>query len=140
MKKKDRRGRPPATCVSQGRIGNIRERYTDRRTVEGRQLAGIMESLVDDLGGPEALSGFQNLLMASLRGKIIILLQMSKYLDECVSIVREDGSVPPVLDSTFLRFTESARRDLETLACLGSRRKHQVPRLEDLLAHGENQS
>ena len=115
------------TGVSQGRIGNIRERYSDLRTVEGKQLSGIMTALIDDLGGPEALSGFQNLVLAGLRGKIIILLQIGRFLDEAISIVSSDGTVPPVLDSTYLRFTEIARRDLETLAALGSRRKHQVP-------------
>jgi len=99
----------------------IRKRYSDRRTREGRALAEILDGLVDDLGGPAALSTGHQVILSSIKSKLIIVMQIGKYTDKAESIIDSEGNLLPALRNSYLGYTESLRRDLEAL--FGIKRK-----------------
>lgn len=114
----------------------IRRRYSDLRTTEGRELAAIMRSMVEDLGGEP--SAAQSVLLGSIRAKLVILLQVSKYVDRQEGVLTKDGGLLPVLRNGFGHYSEALRRDLLALAELGARRPSRVPSLDDYLKRRRN--
>ena len=93
----------------------VRKRYTDMRSTEGKQLQAIIDGLIDDLGGKAVLTAAQNLLLQSIRSKLIVVLQISKFADCQISLVNSDGELLPCLKSGYTTYSESVRRDLEAL-------------------------
>ena len=62
---------PAGGRVSHGAYSrHIRKRYTDKRTTEGRQLATVMDALIDDLGGNQEISAPQRLLLDSIKSSL----------------------------------------------------------------------
>jgi hypothetical protein len=114
--------------------GNIRRRYADKRTREGKELAGIMKAMVADLGGDPSAS--QGILLSSIKSKLVILLQVSRFLDQQPGVLTKDGSLLPVLKNGFGHYSEALRRDLLALHDLGARRPARVPDLDDYLEKG----
>jgi hypothetical protein len=100
---------------------HIRKRYSDKRTREGRQLESVIQGLIADLGGADNLSAAQLLLLDSLRSKIIVIFQISGFVDRQASIVTEKGELLPCLGRNFTSYCESVRRDLEALFAVGRR-------------------
>jgi hypothetical protein len=98
-----------------GYSGHIRQRYSDRRTKEGKQLASIMEALIEDLGGAADITAAQRLLLENIRSKLIVLLQISKYVDLQENIINSKGELLPCLGRGYTTYSESLRRDLEAL-------------------------
>jgi hypothetical protein len=104
------------------------------RTSEGKRLKVVLDSVVGDLGGPAELNAAQQVLLGSFRGKLIVLFQISDYLDKLQSIINKDGYILPVLGQTYLSYSESVRRDLETLYGLSrSQLRRKVPKLEEII-------
>jgi hypothetical protein len=91
----------------------IRQKYSDKRTSEGRQLHTIMEGLKADHGGPEGLSAGQLLILENIRSKLIVLLQIGKYADRQISLINERGELLPCLGRNYTGFSEALRRDLK---------------------------
>jgi len=94
---------------------HVRKRYMDKRTREYKRLETIMQEMVCDLGGHENLSSFQRLLLDNIRSKLIIIMQISKYCDDQLSIIGPDGNLLPALRREFNTYSESLRRDIEAL-------------------------
>ena len=92
---------------------HIRKRYSDKRTREGRQLQAIINNLILDLG-PD-LSASQCLLLDRIREKLIVLMQIGKYVDHQPSIINDKGELLPCLGRNYTTYAESLRRDLEAL-------------------------
>ena len=116
-----------------GRRDAMRLRFDDARTAEGKRLNSIMEAITADL--PDSLSGFQSVVLANLRSKLIVLMQISAFMDTQLDLVKPNGTVLPVIESTYLKYSESARRDIEALAGMTSTRfKRSPPKLADILA------
>ena len=113
----------------------IRQRYSDKRTTEGKQLYAVVSAVTDDLGGPASLNAGQQVLIASLRGKLIVLFQISDYLDRQANIFDKEGNVLPCLRQTYLAYSESVRRTLEALYGLSNSRlrRDKVPSLSEIL-------
>lgn len=114
----------------------IRQRYSDKRTTEGKQLYAVISAITDDLGGAVSLNAGQQVLIASLRGKLIVLFQISDYLDRQSSIFENDGNVLPCLRQVFLAYSEAVRRTLEALYGLSNTklRRSNVPKIEDIIS------
>ena len=93
----------------------VRKRYSDLRTTQGKQLQAIIDGLIDDLGGKAVLTSAQNLLLQNIRSKLIVLLQISKYADQQVSLINKEGELLPCLGRNYTTYSESLRRDLEAL-------------------------
>ncbi len=125
--------RVPPNRLSHGMYsGWVRRRYTDRRTREGKQLARVMEGLTKDLGGPECLTAAQQILLASIQSKLIVLLQIGKFTDGSLRLVSETGELPPALGRSYLSYAAELRRDLEALSRMGGQSK-KVPDLGEYL-------
>ena len=121
----------------------VRKKYGDKRTTEGKRLAEILRTLVEDLGGPANLTAGQQLICAGLRGKIIVLLQMGSYLDGLDSVIdKSTGELSSgFLKHDYLSYCEGCARDIERLYKLAGKRKgSQIPSIDDLIsANKENE-
>ena len=112
----------------------IRQRYSDLRTTEGRRLQVVIDGVVNDLGGPTELNAAQQVVIGSLRSKLIVVFQISGFLDRQESIINKDGYILPVLGQNFLQYQESIRRDLETLYGMNrSNLRRKVPKLSEII-------
>ena len=94
---------------------NIRARYGDGRTSEAKRLNTVMQSLVDDLGGQGNVSAPQTLLLNNVRSKLIVLFQISQYVDTQESIINKGGELISCLGRNYTTYSESLRRDLEAI-------------------------
>lgn len=99
----------------------IRQRYSDKRTKEGKRLAAVLNELIQDVG-PD-LSAGQCLLLDRIREKLIVLMQIGAYVDRQESILNDKGEILPCLGKNYTTYAESLRRDLEALYATGKRRK-----------------
>lgn len=99
----------------------IRQRYSDKRTREGRQLAAVIQGLVDDLGGHANITNTQRLLLENIKAKLIVLFQIGQYVDRQTTIVNPKGELLPCLNRNFTTYSEALRRDLEALSAMGKK-------------------
>lgn len=97
------------------RAANFPERYSDGRTVSGKRLQGILDAIVSDLGGHESLSAGDRVTLDLLRGKLMVVLRLSDYLDAQPDVVREDGNLLSILSRDYLRYLESTDKSIATL-------------------------
>ena len=112
-----------------------RRRYSDRRTEEGKRLAAVQDSLINSVGGPDALNAPQSLLLAAIASKLIIMWQISDFVDK-FSAVSGAGELQPCLAKGFVQYSDSLRRDLLAFYGLGrfQIRRERLPRIEDLIS------
>ena len=117
----------------------VRQRYSDRRTREGQQLAAVMSSLVDDLGGQTAIDAGQRILLDRVGEKLIILMQLGRYADEHPNIINFKGELIPCLGTNYLSFSNSLRKDLQALyeMARAGNGKNSVPTIEQIIEGSE---
>lgn len=126
---------PSASNFKHGaQSGAIRKRYGDLRTREGRALQAVLDAVVEDLGGQDTLTGSQRVVLDSIRTKLIVIFQVARYVEGQPSLVDDTGELLPVLGKNYITYTESLRRDLQTLHDLAGKRPKQAPDLEAYLA------
>ena len=94
---------------------HIKRRYADGRTKEAKGLQAIIQGLVEDLGGQSDLTSAQQLILDNIRSKLIVLLQIGKYVERQDSIINKAGELLPCLGRNYTTYSESLRRDLEAL-------------------------
>ena len=111
---------------------HFRKRYTDARTREGKQLKAVMDSLVEDLGGHENLNAAQRLLLDTIKSKLIVVLQIGKYVDQQQEIIK-DGELLPVLGKNYLAYLNSLRLTLGELYKSYTGGKGKVPSIEEII-------
>jgi len=91
-------------------------KYSDLRTRQGARLAAIEKGLVESLGGQECVSVPQSIIIGNIKAKLIVIFQISEFADKQKSVVdQKTGDLIPALAKNFLTYSESLRRDLETL-------------------------
>jgi hypothetical protein len=115
----------------------IRKRYSDLRTVEGQRLKAVIDAITADLGGPEGINAGQQVLLGGLQSKLIVIFQISDYLDKQSGIVDAAGELLPCMGKNFITYTESIRRDLEAIYGFKRSNKTKVPTLDELIARRE---
>lgn len=92
----------------------VKKKYSDARTREGKALQAIMKAIEKDIGKP--FDARQSLLMSLIRSKVVIIMQIGKYLESIPEIVDYDsGKVPYVVDRTFFTASSSLRSALNEL-------------------------
>lgn len=92
----------------------VRKKYKDKRTLEGKAVHSIMKAIEKDIGKP--FDARQSLLISLIRSKVIIVMQIGKYLESQEEIVDyEKGTVPHVVDKTFFHASNSLRGALNEL-------------------------
>lgn len=115
---------------------HVRRRYTDARTREGRQLRAVIDDLIDDLGGHENLNPGQRLLLDTLQSKLIVILQVSRYVDRQKDIIG-GGELIPVLGKNYLAYLNSLRLTLAELYKDHGRSKAKVPTIQEIISEHE---
>jgi hypothetical protein len=107
--------REEAAKILRGIIGKyVRNRYSDRSTPEGKALHAIITAIEKDVGKP--FDARQSLLMSVIRSKIVVIMCIGKYLEATDEIIDyQQGSVPHVVDKTFLSYSTSLRSALNEL-------------------------
>jgi hypothetical protein len=91
---------------------------------------------VENLGGESNLSNAQRLILDGIKSKLIVLLCISRFADQKMELVNEKGELLSALGKNFLSYSESVRRDVETLFAikrrsLGSTYREALKALED---------
>ncbi len=121
-------------CVSSpnlthgGYSKQIRRRYSDKRTTEGKALAMVMSNLQADLGN---LSTGQGILLDRVKEKLVTLWQIGNFVDQQSTLINPAGELIPCLGRNYLAFAESLRRDIETLYSSANKRPSNLPSLDD---------
>ena len=93
----------------------IRQKYSDRRTSEGKAIQATMDGLITDLGGASHLTTGHDILLSSIRSKLIVTMQIGKYIDNSLDIITEGGELLPVLKNSYTTYSECIRRDIQAL-------------------------
>jgi len=102
--------------------------------VEGKWLAGVLDDITRDLGGPAELTAGQKLLLDALKSKLIVLRVIADFVDTKKSILdRRKGRLLPVLRDSFLQYQESARKDIEALYGVYKSKTRKAPDLKEYL-------
>jgi hypothetical protein len=112
--------------------GHIRRRYSDKRYREGKQLQIVMDALIDDLGGQDSLTACQRLLLDTIQSKLIVVLQIGKYVDEQPELIK-DGQLIPVLGKNYLAYLNSLRLALDQLYKDDHKNKGKIPTIEEII-------
>jgi hypothetical protein len=112
-----------------------RRRFSDLRTQEGQWLKTVTTQLVDDLGGAENLNAAEQIILSTVETKLITIHLIGEYIDKQMEVVdSETKELLPVLQRSFLSYSESVRRDLEYLYSNKFGKKSQkVPTIADLI-------
>jgi len=114
----------------------IHKRYSDLRTRDGKELQAIMKAIEKDIGKP--FDARQSLLMSLIRSKVIIIMQIGKYLESQESIVDYDkGSVAHVVDKTFFHASKSLRSALNELYATGNGKNRGKKTYEEIVSEME---
>lgn len=113
-----------------------RRRYSDITTPEGAQLAKVIKGLTDDYGGAEKMTASGMLLLDSIRAKLIVLFQISAYIDQ-QPIITKDGALIPCLSKGYIAFSNALRRDLVALGELAKIKPSKVPTLKQIISEHE---
>lgn len=115
-----------------GYSAQTRKRYSDERTTEGKQLRQIIKDLTDDLGGPSSLTAAQRLLLDTLQSKLIVILQIGKFVDSQPEIIR-GGELLPVLGKNYLAYLNSIRLTLAELYKDHHKHQKRGPTLQEII-------
>ena len=108
---------------------HVRRCYSDKRTTEGKQLAAIIKALVDDCG-PD-LTAAQSLILDRIREKLIVLMQIGRYVDRQPSVLNEKGELLSALGKNYLAFSNALRLDLQVL--YDGKQKNKTPSYQEIV-------
>ena len=86
----------------------------DMRTREARSIRKFEQDIVKELGGLEACTPTQKVLLNRASELLIILTQMSKFVVK-TGVLSKDGNLVKCLRSSFIAYTNSFRRTLTAL-------------------------
>jgi len=121
---------------------HMRERFSDARTSEGRQLKAILKELVEDIGGQSRISAGQRMLVdTNIRPKLITLLCIADWVDrqKQESIISEAGELAKCLSTSYLAFTNSLRLDLIALYGMTSTKPSRIPSIADIISRSDKE-
>lgn len=104
----------------------VRKTFTDLRTNEGRELAGILRELESDLG---TLTAGQKIILQSVAAQLSITRAIYNWINNQESVIQADGKLLPVLAENFLTYTGALQRSILTLHALAGKK---LPRTVDL--------
>jgi len=79
------------------------------------------------------LSAGQVLILDRIREKIIVVMQIGKFVDGLRGIITKDGGIIPALGKNYMSFSEGLRRDLQAFYEMADRRPSKVPDLASYL-------
>ena len=104
----------------------IKKRYSDKRTREGKALQAIIERIKKDLR--VELDTRQNIILALIRDKLIITLQITKYIETSPCLIDwQSGKVPYIIEHTFPRYSAGLMKLLDSLYRDDGIRSRKIP-------------
>lgn len=103
----------------------------DMRSEVGQAIKRLQTRLETDLGGADALSTQERILLDRIVKKVLIIEALETYALSRRSIFKRNGEMIGALGRHYLSYTEALRRDL--LAVGLQRRAKDVPNLEAYL-------
>ena len=111
------------------------KRFSDLRSQEGKWLKAVTTQLVDDLGGAESLNAAEQIILSTVETKLITIHLIGEYIDKQMAVVdSETKELLPVLQRSFLSYSESICRDLEHLyGNKFGKKPKRVPTIADLI-------
>lgn len=122
--------------------GTVKARFSDKNTAEGHLFLQIQDCILEDLGGDESLGGFQRLILAAMRPKLMALISISLWIDEQPDLMKEEDLIP-VLKERYQQLTGSLDRDIKTLISLvewgEARRIKTLPSIEDIIRQSQEE-
>jgi len=93
----------------------------------------VMKAIERDIGKP--FDARQSLLISLIRSKVVIIMQIGKYLESVAEIVDyEQGTVPHVVDKTFFYASASLRSALNELYTGKNRNQKGKQTYEEIVA------
>jgi hypothetical protein len=96
-----------------------------------------MKGLANDIG-PD-LSAIQSLILDRVREKLIVLMQIGKYVDQKTSVINEKGELLSCLGRNYTGFSEALRRDLMALNDMSFKKPSKVPTIREIMKKGNNE-
>lgn len=110
----------------------ILNRYNDKRYPEARALEAVLKGIIADIG--TELDTRQGILLNLLRSKLIIVMQVNKYLETCETLIdHEKGQAKMVLDRTFPVYSKEINRILNELYASTKKQNKGFKSYEDLV-------
>ena len=107
-------------------------RRADGRRADSRRRKLVLSKLIEQLGGEDALTPAQVVLIGQVEVKLTTLDELKEHVKQRASLLDADGQLAPSLRRSYLAFANSLRRDLETLHNLRGAKK-KTPSLQDYL-------
>jgi hypothetical protein len=98
-----------------GHAKQIRARYFDGRTKEGKLFHAIRSNMIGDLGGESSLSQKQWIMLDRVMEKLIFLHRIGEWSLEQDRIVDAKGELLPCLGKSYVAFSNALRLDLQAL-------------------------
>ncbi len=108
-------------------------RLLDGRTREARRRKAIISDLTRDLGGEEALTPGQRIVIGQLDVKLATVDALRAHIEKQASLIGEDGDLVPSLRRAFLGYSNSVSRDVALLHGLTTTKKKKAPDLAGYL-------
>ena len=98
-----------------GKSEEIRRKYLDKRTHEGKIFAAVRDNLVADLGGEAVITQKQWILLDRVMEKLIVLHRIGEWSLEQERIVNANGELLPCLGTNYISYSRALREDLKEL-------------------------
>ena len=83
------------------------------------------------------LTAGQRLLLDTIQSKLIVVLQIGKYVDEQPELIK-DGQLISVLGKNYLAYMNSLRLTLDQLYKVNHKSKGKVPSIKEIISEAEN--
>ncbi|UCG11521.1 MAG: hypothetical protein JSU72_13395 [Deltaproteobacteria bacterium] len=112
----------------------IRNKYFDGRTKEGKLFHAIRRNMIGDLGGEASLSQKQWILLDRVLEKLIFLHRVGEWSLEQDCIVDAKGELLPCLGKSYIAFNNALRLDLQALYGDSDNAKKRTPKISEIIA------
>ncbi|MBW2612880.1 MAG: hypothetical protein JRE14_01930 [Deltaproteobacteria bacterium] len=127
-----KRSGPPATHGAYSEIKKYRESPLDMRKKDDRALVEWQQAIVEDLGGAAALDMLQNSMLDRATELLIIIRAMSLHVSK-EGIMADDGNIQPCLRTSYISYSNSFRRLLESIYERSDKRPPKALNLDDYI-------
>ena len=111
----------------------IRNKYFDGRTKEGKLFHTVRANMIADLGGEASLSQKQWILLDRIMEKLIFLHRVGEWSLEQECIVDAKGELLPCLGKSYIAFNNALRLDLQALYGAGDKGRKRTPTIKEIV-------
>jgi hypothetical protein len=118
------------------RSPSTRQRFLDKRTREGQMIAGLKQSIIDDLGGVANLNARETFMIDSLIPRFVTLFLISNYIDRNTEkLINKNHNLIPIIRDSYPKYIQSIEQTLDRLYRNYDTKKS-APTLDDILRPG----